>query len=143
MAFWYLSLSGGFLLLAYAVYREDPVFIVGQSTGPAVHFGYRRRDGNAAYDAAAWLSQREERRLLLPGAMLETCFEPTQLQELGFAHRQRWFLASNASVLPGCRMDAAQTPSNVIHYHPARHPGDGGNGDAAIRSARRPRETAQ
>jgi 4-amino-4-deoxy-L-arabinose transferase-like glycosyltransferase len=110
---------------------------------PAVHFGYRRTDGNEVYDAAAWLSQRSDRRLLLPGAMLETCFNRTQLEELGFAHRQRWFLASSPSVLPDCRVDAAQTPANVIHYDPARQPGVGGNGDAAIRSARRPRATAQ
>ena len=31
--FWYFSISGGALLLAYAIYRRDPVFILGQSTG--------------------------------------------------------------------------------------------------------------
>jgi lipid-A-disaccharide synthase-like uncharacterized protein len=31
--FWYFSISGGVLLLAYAIYRKDPVFILGQSTG--------------------------------------------------------------------------------------------------------------
>lgn len=33
VAFWYLSIFGGATLLAYAVYRLDPVFILGQSTG--------------------------------------------------------------------------------------------------------------
>jgi lipid-A-disaccharide synthase-like uncharacterized protein len=32
-AFWYFSLLGGASLLSYAVYRKDPVFILGQSTG--------------------------------------------------------------------------------------------------------------
>ena len=32
-AFWYFSLAGGLTLLAYAIYRQDPVFIIGQSTG--------------------------------------------------------------------------------------------------------------
>lgn len=32
-AFWFLSLSGGLVLLAYAIHRNDPVFIVGQATG--------------------------------------------------------------------------------------------------------------
>ncbi|QOY62063.1 lipid-A-disaccharide synthase N-terminal domain-containing protein [Lysobacter sp. H21R4] len=32
-AFWYLSLGGSTVLLAYAIHRADPVFIVGQSTG--------------------------------------------------------------------------------------------------------------
>ena len=33
IAFWYFSIGGGVTLLAYAVYRQDPVFIVGQVTG--------------------------------------------------------------------------------------------------------------
>lgn len=35
--FWFLSIGGGLLLLAYAVYRKDPVFIVGQSIGLVVY----------------------------------------------------------------------------------------------------------
>jgi lipid-A-disaccharide synthase-like uncharacterized protein len=33
LAFWFFSLGGGATLLAYAVYRGDPVFIVGQAAG--------------------------------------------------------------------------------------------------------------
>lgn len=33
IAFWYLSIGGGVILLAYAIYRQDPVFILGQSMG--------------------------------------------------------------------------------------------------------------
>lgn len=33
IAFWYFSISGGVILLAYAIYRQDPVFILGQSMG--------------------------------------------------------------------------------------------------------------
>ncbi|WP_274626835.1 lipid-A-disaccharide synthase N-terminal domain-containing protein [Arvimicrobium flavum] len=32
-AFWYFSLFGGLTLLSYAIYRLDPVFIIGQATG--------------------------------------------------------------------------------------------------------------
>ena len=32
-AFWYFSLAGGIILLSYAIYRRDPVFILGQFTG--------------------------------------------------------------------------------------------------------------
>lgn len=32
-AFWYFSLFGGLILLSYAIYRRDPVFIMGQGTG--------------------------------------------------------------------------------------------------------------
>ncbi|MGH9381129.1 MAG: lipid-A-disaccharide synthase N-terminal domain-containing protein [Thermoanaerobaculia bacterium] len=33
IAFWYLSIAGSALLLAYALHRHDPVFVVGQLTG--------------------------------------------------------------------------------------------------------------
>lgn len=36
-AFWYLSLAGGLTLLSYAIYREDPVFIIGQLTGAFIY----------------------------------------------------------------------------------------------------------
>ena len=35
--FWYLSLGGGAVLLAYAIYRLDPVFILGQGAGLFVY----------------------------------------------------------------------------------------------------------
>jgi lipid-A-disaccharide synthase-like uncharacterized protein len=37
LAFWYLSIAGGLLLLCYAIWRQDPVFIVGQSAGAFVY----------------------------------------------------------------------------------------------------------
>lgn len=37
MAFWYMSLIGGLITLAYAIYRKDPVFIAGQSVGAFVY----------------------------------------------------------------------------------------------------------
>jgi len=37
VGFWYLSIIGSALLLAYAIYRQDPVFIVGQSFGFIVY----------------------------------------------------------------------------------------------------------
>jgi lipid-A-disaccharide synthase-like uncharacterized protein len=36
-AFWYFSIGGGLTLLAYAIYRRDPVFIIGQSAGLLVY----------------------------------------------------------------------------------------------------------
>jgi lipid-A-disaccharide synthase-like uncharacterized protein len=35
--FWYWSLAGSMILLAYAFYKEDPVFIVGQMFGFIVY----------------------------------------------------------------------------------------------------------
>jgi len=48
LAFWYCSLGGGLLLLSYAIYREEPVFIAGQLPGIVVYsrnlyFIYRER----------------------------------------------------------------------------------------------------
>lgn len=37
VAFWLLSIGGGTLLLAYALYRRDPVFIAGQAFGVFVY----------------------------------------------------------------------------------------------------------
>ncbi len=37
IAFWYLSLFGGVTLLLYAIYKRDPVFILGQFTGIFVY----------------------------------------------------------------------------------------------------------
>jgi lipid-A-disaccharide synthase-like uncharacterized protein len=48
VAFWYFSLAGGATLLGYAIYRQDPVFIVGQAGGLFIYsrnlyFIYRER----------------------------------------------------------------------------------------------------
>ena len=37
VGFWYLSMLGSTLLLTYAIYRQDPVFIIGQSFGFLVY----------------------------------------------------------------------------------------------------------
>ena len=54
IAFWYCSLGGGVLLLSYAIYREEPVFIAGQGLGLIVYlrnlrliFKERRRQAAA------------------------------------------------------------------------------------------------
>lgn len=57
VAFWYLSISGGLLMLSYAIYRQDPVFILGQSTGVIVYarnlmliHRSKRADADAVHD---------------------------------------------------------------------------------------------
>ena len=37
VAFWFFSIGGGALLLIYALYRRDPVFIAGQALGLLVY----------------------------------------------------------------------------------------------------------
>lgn len=36
-AFWFLSIGGGLIVLSYAIWRRDPVFIAGQSMGLVVY----------------------------------------------------------------------------------------------------------
>ena len=36
-AFWYFSIGGSIALLTYAIYRKDPVFILGQSMGLLIY----------------------------------------------------------------------------------------------------------
>ena len=36
-AFWYFSLAGGVTLFAYAIHKQDPVFIAGQGLGLIVY----------------------------------------------------------------------------------------------------------
>lgn len=37
MAFWYFSILGGLTLLAYAIYKRDPVFMIGQAAGVLIY----------------------------------------------------------------------------------------------------------
>jgi len=37
LTFWLLSIGGGLLLLCYALYRRDPVFVAGQGFGIFVY----------------------------------------------------------------------------------------------------------
>lgn len=37
LAFWWFSLAGGGTLLAYALWRRDPVFAVGQASGLVIY----------------------------------------------------------------------------------------------------------
>lgn len=56
LTFWYFSVGGGVLLLAYAIHRADPVFIMGQSLGLVV------------YSRNLWLIRAEARARRQPEA---------------------------------------------------------------------------
>jgi lipid-A-disaccharide synthase-like uncharacterized protein len=50
-AFWVFSIGGGVMLLGYAIYRKDPVFIIGQAFGVFVYLRnlqFVMRNGAAA-----------------------------------------------------------------------------------------------
>ena len=51
IVFWYLSIFGGIGLLIYAIFRKDPVIILGQSFGIFIYLRnlyliYKRKDKN-------------------------------------------------------------------------------------------------
>ena len=59
-AFWYFSFLGGVTLLAYAIHKQDSVFILGQATGLLVYsrniwviWSGRRRNAGAVRGVAA------------------------------------------------------------------------------------------
>jgi lipid-A-disaccharide synthase-like uncharacterized protein len=37
VAFWFLSIAGGAIVLIYSIYRLDPVFIIGNTTGVLIY----------------------------------------------------------------------------------------------------------
>lgn len=57
VAFWYFSLGGGCVLFTYALWRGDPVFIVGQGTGVFI------------YARNLWLIHQERRDSLAAATM--------------------------------------------------------------------------
>lgn len=64
LPFWYFSIGGGVTLLAYAIHRADPVFIIGQAAGLFVYVRNlyfihgRRTRAPRADDAGAIRSSR-------------------------------------------------------------------------------------
>ena len=58
IAFWYFSIAGGSVLFVYAVWRQDPVFILGQTTGLFI------------YSRNLWLIHRERRQAAAAGETL-------------------------------------------------------------------------
>lgn len=52
-AFWHFSLAGGLTLFAYAIHKQDPVFIVGQGLGLIVYLRnlYLIRSGRQKVEA--------------------------------------------------------------------------------------------
>lgn len=54
LAFWYLSIAGSVVLLVYALYRRDPVFIVSQLPNSIIYFRnlHLLRHGQGAGDAS-------------------------------------------------------------------------------------------
>lgn len=69
--FWYFSFVGGAMLFAYAIYRMDPVFILGQGSGLLIyarniHFIWSYKKEVAAEETAG-ASQQSDTAKVTPG----------------------------------------------------------------------------
>lgn len=60
--FWYFSVAGGVLLLAYSIYRRDPVYMFGQALGLVIYFRniyfiwFEKKRNRAVEDSGAAVS---------------------------------------------------------------------------------------
>ena len=58
VAFWFFSVGGGLVILVYSIYRLDPVFIIGNTTGVLIYgrnlFLVRREKREAARAVSAF-----------------------------------------------------------------------------------------
>ena len=81
VVFWYFSIGGGLMTLTYAMYRRDPVFMVGQSLGLVIYLRnlvliYRRK---WAYQEllADRAAARADGELLQAGVAAATATDPS------------------------------------------------------------------
>jgi 4-amino-4-deoxy-L-arabinose transferase-like glycosyltransferase len=89
-----------------------------QWDGPAYHFGFRRDPEGDVRDAISWLAQSGERRVLLPGRLLEPCFDRSLSTSAGKAHRRDWMLVDRGAVTDSCPANGSG-PEHVVHYLPS------------------------
>ena len=59
LAFWYCSIAGSVILLTYAIHREDPVFILGQSLGSIIYIRNRLLTSFKDLLAIRWMKKRQ------------------------------------------------------------------------------------
>lgn len=71
---------------------------------PLVHFGYRRRDWQAeVHDGLVWLLGGKDRYLLVTDKYPSKCLDLSRAENMGYRHRQNWYLVEPDDVVPGCR----------------------------------------
>ncbi|WP_233593466.1 lipid-A-disaccharide synthase N-terminal domain-containing protein [Cobetia sp. cqz5-12] len=118
-AFWWFSLVGGMTLLAYAIHREDPVFIAGQGAGL---FIYLRNLSLIKRDRQSLTSPGSEASSRAPQAatVVEHACGKTEDRESGTDDSLKARLAS-------LEIENARLKTEVAHLHanPVQHQGTG------------------
>ncbi len=84
---------------------------------PVFHFGFRRAALEETRDAAVWLAQDANRRLLIPQDQMAPCLDPQAGGDLGSRHRKEWRLVGRDALTGACAADAV---SHLRYYDPRR-----------------------
>jgi len=88
-----------------------------QWDAPAVHFGFRRPSAPEIDDAVTWLHRSLGNVLLLPGHLLNDCFDRSGLTPLGTAHRRDWYLADRRALTDDC-LGVERPIERIVFYRP-------------------------
>lgn len=93
---------------------------------PVVHFGFRRRDWRAElHDGLVWLLNGDNRYLLVTDKYPSKCIDLGRAENMGYRHRQNWYLVTPDDIPAPCRARLEQTDSIQQIYHANRRPGTG------------------
>ncbi|MDX1443520.1 MAG: glycosyltransferase family 39 protein [Gammaproteobacteria bacterium] len=83
---------------------------------PFVHFGFRRDHAMEKRDALIWVSQGDDRVLLLGSEELPGCVIGGKTRDLGIRHRQHWWLVEKGDLEANCRSNLdGQQPKRLFH----------------------------
>lgn len=89
---------------------------------PVVHFGYRRPDWEAELrDGLTWLLRDDDRYLLVTDKFPAPCIDLQRAENMGYRHRQNWYLVQPADVRDDCRERLAGSRDIEQLYHADRH----------------------
>ncbi|MEG0008820.1 MAG: glycosyltransferase family 39 protein [Aeromonas sp.] len=73
------------------------------SKQPVKHYSYQMPDEQQAREAAAWVAAAPGRWVLGAADLMERCFEPDRMDNLGNRHRTDWLLARADALKPACQ----------------------------------------
>lgn len=89
---------------------------------PVVHFGYRRGDWDAELrDGLVWLLNGDGRHLLVSDKFPAPCVDLSQADNLGYRHRQNWYLVEAGDIKPDCRSRLENAGLPAVMVRTGRH----------------------
>tara|TARA_R110002096_G_scaffold153019_3_gene316635 strand:- start:1319 stop:1753 length:435 start_codon:yes stop_codon:yes gene_type:complete len=70
---------------------------------PITHFSYLATDEEEERNAWLWMGEKAGRFILVPDDANLTCFDVSNGQDMGYAHRQHWLLLSAKQMAENCQ----------------------------------------